>query len=746
MVLDPGCLTALREAMDGDVGLAVGDLRDPMLGQVVGIKLFRTECVRRIAMRDTISPDTDLVSDFGRAGWRTVFLGHGGRAPGVARPTYGEHRPDYTPAYTYQKFLLEGRRCRYRRAYGALWWRFNTLDARAREEPAWARIAMTAQIATAIGFFRRDLRDGLKPVSDDSQRDRLFRILDSGVRDDEVAMQLPPVEGLSSLGDVFRRHVAAGAALAAADAGETFRETFAALRGSRSNTRAVAARLGLCYGMFATDQSRIGREAALLAVRAFLLRSLEERGGLKHQVKKAASHALARIPGVAATRRWLRPYHRSVQFLQRRRFDWLRPGPVANTGAAGPVAYVLLRYPNRTETFIRREVHAVRQAGIELEVFARDGAGGVMATDPPPGPVTHYGPVSRNAGRAAWLRFARRQPRTALRLTLFVARHPYPRDKTWWRDRDVLYEAAFLSERLGKAGITRIHSPWADRAALLGLLASRMLGVPFSLQARASEIHRSSERAALADRLRFADFIVTNSRYNERFLTSILPAPRPPIHVIYNGLDLARFETSAVPLPTPVSRLPAVLSIGRLVEPKGFRYLLLACHRLREAGFRFTCEIIGGPRDPDDTVTWLELRKMHSALGLESIVRFRGEQPFPEVLAAYRRSDVFVLPCVRARTGSHDITPNALIEAMAMRMPVVSSTSGAIPELVDDGLNGILVPPADDESLAAALRCLLLDPDRRRLLGDAARRKVEERFDIERNARQRTALFRPLPE
>jgi glycosyltransferase involved in cell wall biosynthesis len=277
-----------------------------------------------------------------------------------------------------------------------------------------------------------------------------------------------------------------------------------------------------------------------------------------------------------------------------------------------------------------------------------------------------------------------------------------------------------------------------------------MLGLPFSVQARASEIHRSSQRSALADRLRFADFIVTNSRYNERFLVSVLPEPRPAIHVIYNGLDLSRFSFHETPerrvLPSPVSRLPSVLSVGRLVEPKGFRYLLLACHRLRAEGCQFTCEIIGGPRDPDDTVTWVELRKLHTALGLESVVRFRGEHPFADVVAAYRRSDVFVLPCVRARSGSHDITPNALIEAMAMRMPVVSTTSGAIPEIVDDGLNGVLVPPNDELALAAALKCLLSDPDRRRALGDAARRKVEDRFDIARNVRQRVSLFRSLPE
>jgi glycosyltransferase involved in cell wall biosynthesis len=139
----------------------------------------------------------------------------------------------------------------------------------------------------------------------------------------------------------------------------------------------------------------------------------------------------------------------------------------------------------------------------------------------------------------------------------------------------------------------------------------------------------------------------------------------------------------------------------------------------------------------------VELRKLHTALGLESTVTFRGAQPLAAVLAAYRRSDVFVLPCVRARSGSHDITPNALIEAMAMKLAVVSTTSGAIPEIVEDGVDGVLVEPNDERALAGAIRGLLDDPERRRALGEAARRKVVERFDIARNVRDRLALFQP---
>jgi colanic acid/amylovoran biosynthesis glycosyltransferase len=247
----------------------------------------------------------------------------------------------------------------------------------------------------------------------------------------------------------------------------------------------------------------------------------------------------------------------------------------------------------------------------------------------------------------------------------------------------------------------------------------------------------------VADRLRFAEFVITNSCYNERHLRAQVGAGASPVHVIYNGIELHRF-----PPVTPAMRKDGdpfrLLAVGRLVEPKGFRYLLHACRILRDRGIDLSCEIIGGPVDPSDTATWLELRMLHTELGLGANVQFLGAQPFSSVLAAHQRTHVFVLPCVRARDGSHDITPNSLLEAMARGLPVVSTTSGAIPEIVDHGRDGILVSPGDERAIADALQDLRNDAGLRHALGRGARQKIEERFDIDRNIAQRVSLFRSL--
>jgi glycosyltransferase involved in cell wall biosynthesis len=405
------------------------------------------------------------------------------------------------------------------------------------------------------------------------------------------------------------------------------------------------------------------------------------------------------------------------------------------------VAYVLWRYPTLSETFIRREVEALRQAGLSLEVFALKPEDSPAVVDHviPADHTTYFGPDPSPAGRAFVFRCLRRRPLTVILLYLYVVRLRAGTGSTWWRDRDVFYLGGQLAAALAEAGVTHVHSPWAGPYAVIGFVASRLIGVTFSVQARASEIHRTTAATGLPDRLRFAEFIVTNSRYNERFLRDVLGPASPPVRVIYNGLDLHRFP--GVFRQRGIRGSLRVLAVGRLVEPKGFKHLLQACRLLVDRGVDVTCDIIGGA-DPSDTVTWLELRMLQVALGLESRVRLLGAQRFTAVLEAFERADVFALPCVRARDGSHDITPNALIEAMAMQLPVVSTTSGAIPEIVDHEVNGLLVEPGDVVALADALERLLNDGELRRSLGDSARRKVEDQFDVGRNVAPRLELFR----
>jgi colanic acid/amylovoran biosynthesis glycosyltransferase len=463
-----------------------------------------------------------------------------------------------------------------------------------------------------------------------------------------------------------------------------------------------------------------------------------------HAIRLRIGRAIRRSPWFAPLLRWEHPYDQLSDFAAR-----LPPVPPAASGQTSRsreavIAYVLWRYPTPSETFIRREIQALRAAGVRLDVLAEGPWSPPMTPDPvsPAGEVAYFGATDVESGRAAALHWLRRRPGTLLRVWLFLVAHRYPNPtKTWWRDRDLLFRGARLALLLRSRGVTHVHAPWANQYAIVTYVAAVLAGITYSVQARASEIHRTYESGAVADRLRTATFVVTNSQYNQRHLQELLGPNGPPIHLVYNGVERHWLEETLEPADGGVCRIVAV---GRLIEPKGFRYLLDACDRLRNRGVPFSCDIIGAPSEPLDTATWVDLRIALTRRQLHSHVRFLGGQPLTVVRQALRRADAFVLPCVRGRDGSHDITPNSILEAMAMGIAVVSTTSGAVPELVEAGRTGLLVAPNDAAALAEALECLAANPALRQQLGAAARERVRERFDVDRNAQARIRLFQAV--
>jgi colanic acid/amylovoran biosynthesis glycosyltransferase len=404
------------------------------------------------------------------------------------------------------------------------------------------------------------------------------------------------------------------------------------------------------------------------------------------------------------------------------------------------IAYYQPTYPSLSETFIRREISALRAAGVPVHVFANERGDESLLDATAAAAVTWIGPDDPKIGRAFVGNVFRMNPALVFTLALWIVKSGH---ESWWRrDLSLLLRAGQLASALHGAKVTHVHVPWADRHAIIAFVAARLIGARFSVQARASEIHRAITGRGIADRVKFAEFIITNSEYNERYLRSLLGRDGPAVRVIRNGLDLAQF-------PTPVRKGKdggpfRILAVGRLVEPKGFKYLLHACRLLLDRGHDVVCEIVGGRVDPLDTVTWIDLKMRHDSHGLSTHVTFSGPQSFQQVMRGFQEADAFVLPCVRARDGSHDITPNSLIEAMAMQLPVVSTTSGAIPEIVEHDVSGLLVPPADAESLTTAIERLIVDPALCARLGAAARARVEERFDLHENTRERVRLLQSL--
>ena len=417
--------------------------------------------------------------------------------------------------------------------------------------------------------------------------------------------------------------------------------------------------------------------------------------------------------------------------------------PASTTGR---VAYVVSAFPRATETFVQREVRALRTLGLHVEVMAwshaptgtLDARARELIAD-----TIYLGPADPSRLRRYARRYARRHPlRYAGLLVYVLARRSGGRETTLRQDRTVFDRGVYLAGMIEDRGLERIHLPWATVTSVVALVASRLVGVPFTVQARAYDIHAPMHDYGLTERVAHAERVITNSHYNVDHLQSVVPKlPPERLHHVYEGVDPTSFRPGDTGRET--TGPSRILFIGRLVEQKGIEYLLRACAILRRDGRAFECHVVGPRGGRTDTNLYVRLRRLQRALDLEKCVRFRGGLPYDQVLDEYQASDLLVLPAVIAESGRRDITPNVLLEAMAMKLPVVSTRLVAVPEIVEDGVSGLLVPPGDESALAGALARLLDDPELRRRFGEEGRRKVEADFDSRRNARRLAELIAP---
>ena len=390
------------------------------------------------------------------------------------------------------------------------------------------------------------------------------------------------------------------------------------------------------------------------------------------------------------------------------------------------VAYLVKMYPRFSETFILSELLELERQGVELHVFSLkcpdDGIAHADVTRLR-APVT-YLPQSLPGLLWAQRRALRRTPLRVLSQLIAAVR------KGRLASAKHVLQAGAIAPRLVGGGYEHLHAHFASGATSVALHASRLTGIPYSFTAHAKDIFLHSVRPDdLARKLTPARFAVTVSDYNVRHLQEF--ANGTPVVRIYNGLELSRFAPKRVPRDRP----PLVLAVGRLIEKKGFDDLVRACSLLAIAGVDFRCDIVGkGPLEH-------ELRALVKQLGVTGRVRLVGPLPRERLIDLYSRAAVLAAPCVVGGDGNRDGLPTVLIEAMAMGVPVVATPVTGIPELVEDGVTGLLAPERDPSALARAIERLLGNEHLAQRLAGAARGRIEESFDLQQNVAQLRRLF-----
>ena len=388
------------------------------------------------------------------------------------------------------------------------------------------------------------------------------------------------------------------------------------------------------------------------------------------------------------------------------------------------LVYIIGAYPNLTMTFIDREVRTLREQGVQIQILS------IRRPWTPLSPeqkklqegVIYLLPVSWLAFFWANLRFAALRPRAYFGTFLYLISRPHSSLRA--RGMTVLhfFEGVYAAHHLRGGGWDHLHAHFIERAAVVALVASRLLGIPYSLTAHASDIYVNP--VLLKEKLAGAKFVATCTGYNREYLSQFGEGLfNHKLNCIYHGLELSRYQRLASPTPEK----PVVLAVGQLKERKGFRYLIQACRLLANRGCLLECHIVGeGPLRE-------ELEEQIQQLSLQGTVTLYGSLPHQEVIEQYQQAAAFVLPAVIGGDGDRDGIPNVILEAMAMELPVVSTLHSGIPEVVQDGVNGLLVPPADEAALADAIAKLLNSPELRFRLGRSGRQMVTEKFDVERN-------------
>jgi len=280
--------------------------------------------------------------------------------------------------------------------------------------------------------------------------------------------------------------------------------------------------------------------------------------------------------------------------------------------------------------------------------------------------------------------------------------------------------ACHWARQLRRDDVSHIHAQWVHSSGSVGMYGAWLLGRSFSFTGHAADLFR--DRVALEDKVRRAKFIVCISTFHRDFFKK-LGARDEQLHIAYCGIDPSHFvlkhrtRTPGEPL--------QIRAAGRLVEKKGFEYLLRACALLKGRGVSFRCVIGGGGP------LLGRLKELAESLGLRDDVEFTGADITQEDLPNFMYGgDVFCLPCVWASDNDVDGLPQMLMEAMACGLPAISTRLVGIPDLVIDGKTGLLVDPNNVEQLADAIQRLDRDPALARQLVLNAHRHLLEQFDL----------------
>jgi glycosyltransferase involved in cell wall biosynthesis/Ser/Thr protein kinase RdoA (MazF antagonist) len=413
-----------------------------------------------------------------------------------------------------------------------------------------------------------------------------------------------------------------------------------------------------------------------------------------------------------------------------------------------PVAYIMSRFPRVTETFILRELLELERQGQPVVIFPLlrvQQAVRHAEVDRLMSKV-HYTPFLSLAILSAHLHYLRRSPRQYVKTLWSALKGTWGSTNLFMGAMGIFPKSVYLARLIEERGIKHVHAHFATHPALAALIISELSGVGFSFTAHAHDIFVHTKM--LAEKMEKARFVATISEFNKQYLLRLsAQTPESKIKVIRCGIEMGRYSRAdefqisnfqsraEEPLSSQSDDPLTILCVASLQPYKGIEYLVNACALLKQQLPHLQCLIVGEGEERD------RLERLITQLGLPQTVHLLGARPQSEVTAWLAQADLFVLPSVVAPNGQMEGLPVALMEAMASRLPVVATRLSGIPELVQDGVTGLLVPPRNAWALARAITLLYERKHLRQEMGRRGREKVAREFELTNNVAKLRTLF-----
>ncbi len=387
------------------------------------------------------------------------------------------------------------------------------------------------------------------------------------------------------------------------------------------------------------------------------------------------------------------------------------------------IAYILGCFPDDTPTFIFNEMVGLDHLRLDITIFS------IHKSDNKKNhldykawlPKTIYAdPLYSSGIILSHLYFLFLEPSVYFKL-LFQYKE-FGGKRAFW-------EGVYFSRVIKKMGIKHVHAHFAWKTTDIARVIKKLTNIPYSFTAHQSDIHRKVER--LVEKLNEARFVITCTRGNKEFIGKKYGKEiEKKTYAIYHGINLDLFN----PIKINAAKEYDIMSVGNLIEVKGFKYLIEACRILNKKGILNNSIIVGEGEDKDN------LQKRIDQYGLKEKLKILNRVPQYELAKLYGKAKVFVLPVIVIDGAPHGI-PNVIPEAMATCTPVVATNVPHIPELIEHEKDGLLVSGKNPQALASSIENLLFNEKLRKKLGENGREKIVRNFYSKRCIQELASIF-----